>query len=214
MQIADHIKNSIDAAMRRDLDSAMLFACLAVDGTSKKLYSDVQSSGKRFRNFIADNIDIIELMFGGINFEETFFPFKDNKGRIGLKFEDVIYEKFRCTLAHGDVYEPGYGITFKIIDGHHAFMIDTKNGFMTIPESCIYALGLPCVLSHVNADQKINNTSYFYKDNTNSFVIDRWWGKLDCARQIMDIDNRPRVKIDFSNVWPNLTPNKRAQETP
>jgi hypothetical protein len=29
-------------------------------------------------------------MHGGLNLQETLFPFKDNKGKIGLKFEDII----------------------------------------------------------------------------------------------------------------------------
>lgn len=40
-------------------------------------------------------------MFGGVNLQETLFPFENNKGRIGLTFADLIYEKFRCNLAHG-----------------------------------------------------------------------------------------------------------------
>lgn len=203
MKIAEHIKYSLDACDSKELDKAMLFACLAVDGTAKKMYPDIQKVGERIRKFIVEHLDIIELMFGGLNLKETVFPFKDNKGNIGVRFEDIVYEKFRCSLAHGDQLPDGYDITVKVADGIQQFMIDISGQSMTMPESAIYALGLPCVLAAVNADQKIESNLYHYRDPINQYVVDRWWGKVECARKIMDFENQVRVKMDFSNVWPS-----------
>ncbi len=203
MKIADHIRHSLDACDNRDLDKAMLFACLAVDGTAKKMYPQIERVGKRFRKFIVEHLDIIELMHGGLNLQETLFPFKDNKGNVGVKFEDIIYEQFRCNLAHGNELPDGYGVTVKVAEGIQQFMIDIEHQSMTLPESAIYALGLPCVLTPVNADQKIGNNSYHYRDPINHYVVDRWWGKAECARSIMDFENQVRVKMDFWNVWPS-----------
>ena len=201
MKISDHIKASLDACDAKELDKAMLFACLAVDGTAKKLYPTVTNVGERYRKFIIEYLDIIELMFGGVDLEETIFPFKDAKGQIGIKFEDIVYEKFRCNLAHGNELPDGYEITVKVADGIQQFQIDIANQAMTFPESVIYALGLACILSPVNADQKIGNNQYHYKDPINLYAVDRWWGKALCAREIMDFENQVRVKIDFSNVF-------------
>jgi hypothetical protein len=202
MKIADHIKHSLDACDSRELDKAMLFACLAVDGTAKKMYPQNEKVGERFRKFIVEHLDIIELMFGGLNFQETVFPFKDNKGNIGVKFEDIVYEKYRCNLAHGNELPVGYGITVKVSGGIQQFMIDIENQSMTFPESAIYALGLPCVLALSNSDQKIGSNFYHYRDPINHYVVDRWWGKIECARRIMDFENQVKVKMDFTNVWP------------
>ena len=204
MKIADHIKSSLDSSDARELDKAMLFACLAIDGTARKMYPVMQKVGDRFRKFIVEHIDIIELMFGGLNLQETIFPFKDNKGAIGIKFEDIVYEKFRCNLAHGNELPDGYGLTVKVATGIQQFMIDIKNKSMTLPESAIYALGLPCVLAPANADQRIGSSFYHYRDPINHYVIDRWWGKIDCARKIMDFERQIRVKMDFSDVWPSV----------
>lgn len=203
MKIANHIKYSLDACDSRELDKAMLFACLAVDGTAKKMYPDTKKVGERFRKFLVEHLDIIELLFGGLNLQETVFPFKDNKGNVGVKFEDIIYEKFRCSLAHGDELPDGYDITVKVADGIHQFMIDIIGQSMTLPESAIYAIGLPCVLAPVNADQKIGSNLYNYRDRINHFVVDRWWGKVECARKIMNFEDQVRVKMDFSSVWPS-----------
>ena len=198
MKISEHIKGSLDACGSRELDKAMLFACLAIDGTAKKMYPSIDKVGERFRKFIADHIDIIELMFGGVDLQNTVFPFKNSKGKTGVKFEDVVYEKFRCSLAHGNELPDGFGIAIKLAEGIHQFEIDIEHQSMTMPESVIYALGLPCVLSPLNADQKIGNNSYYFKDSINTYVVDQWWGKTQCARQIMDFENLIKVKMDFS----------------
>lgn len=35
---------------------------------------------------------------------------------MGIKFEDIVYEKFRCSLAHGDELPDGYGISLKVAE--------------------------------------------------------------------------------------------------
>lgn len=197
MKIADHIKQSLDAADRGDLDQALLSACIAVDGTAKKMFAGEPKVGERFRRFINEYLDIVELMFGGLNLEETVFPFKDSKGHTGIRFADVVYEKFRCNLAHGSELPDGYGVSVQIAKGHQQFMINIQNESMTLPQSAIYALGLVCVLAPANADQKIGSNLYHYADPINIYVIDRWWGKVDCARRIMDFDSQVRVKMEF-----------------
>lgn len=202
MKISDHIKQSLDAADRNDLDQAMLSACIAIDGTATKMYPEETKVGKRFRRFINEHLDIIELMFGGLNLQETVFPFKNAKGDIGIAFADIIYEKFRCSLAHGAELPDGFGVSVQMANGHQQFEISIQTLSMTVPQSAIYALGLACVLAPVNGDQRIGSNLYHYRDPINTYVIDRWWGKLDCAKKIMDFDAQIRVKMDFSNVLP------------
>lgn len=203
MRISDHIKHSLDSADRKELDQAMLFVCLAVDGTSKKTYPTIDKVGKRFRKLINDNLDIIELMFGGLNLQETIFPFKDARGKFGISFADVVYEKFRCNYAHGQELSDGFGVSVQIAEGHQQFLIDIEKQSMTLPQSAIYALGVICVLAPANADQRIGNSLYHYRDPINSYVVDQWWGKADLARSVMNFDAQIRVKIDFKNVWPS-----------
>ncbi|WP_295978903.1 hypothetical protein [uncultured Variovorax sp.] len=202
MKISDHIQHSLDAADKKDLDQAMLFACLAIDGTAKRTYPHVSKVGERYRMFITDNLDIIELMVGGLNLKETVFPFVDAKGRLGLNFADIVYEKFRCSLAHGDELPDGFGIAVQVAEHHQQFHIDIANKSMSVPQSTIYALGLACVLAPANSDQKIGHDRYWFKDTKNTFVVDEWWGRAQQAREKMDFASAIRVKIDFKNVWP------------
>ena len=202
MKIADHIRHTLDATDQADLERAMLHVCLAVDGTAKKTHPTERSVGRRFRQFIIDNLDIVELMHGGMNLQETIFPFRDSRGGIGVKFEDIVYEKYRCSLAHGDELPDGYGINVKLEKEVQRGSVDTANQAITLPESAIYALGLPCVLAPVNADQRIGDNRYHFHDPINSYVVDRWWGLRECARKIMDFDSQVRVKMDFSAIMP------------
>ena len=201
LKISEYIKSSLDSVGRMELEQAMMFVCMAVDGTAKKEYPNMPV-GSRFRKFINNNLEIVELMFGGINLQETRFPLKNKKGMRGMTFAEIVYEKYRCNLAHGEELPDGYGISIQIAAGCQQFNIDIANNAMTLPQSVIYALGLICVLAPVNADQKIGSYTYWYSDPINKYVIDRWWGQLDCAKKIMNFDEQIRVKLDFSNVFP------------
>ena len=79
------------------------------------------------------------LMFGGLNLQETVFPFSDSKGNVGITFADIVYEKFRCNLAHGNELPDGYGVSVQIAEGCQQFCIDTKKQALTLPQSAIYA---------------------------------------------------------------------------
>ncbi|WP_226649418.1 hypothetical protein [Microbulbifer variabilis] len=197
MKISDLIKSSLDSSDRKELNQAMLFACLAVDGTAKKLYPGIKKNGERYRKFIVDHIDIIELMYGGVNLKETVFPFGKNNRKDGMKFEDVVYEKFRCHLAHGDELSKGYSINVKVGENVQHSTVNVEEQSLTLPESVIFALGLPCVLSPVNENQSIGSYVYHYRDPINYYVVDRWWGKIDCARKIMDFGSQIKVKLEF-----------------
>jgi len=172
-----------------------MHVCAAVDGTAKKMYPSMRTE-ERMCKLINENIDIVELMVGGIDFKETVFPFP-SKNRTELTFAEILYLKFRCSFVHGDELEDGYGISPQIDIGIQQFFIDLKKNAITLPQSTIYALGLLCVLLPINADQQIGNSKYWYGDPINSYVIDRWWGKIDCARSIMDFNSQVKVKMSF-----------------
>ena len=195
MKISEYIKLSIDATERGELESALMHVCSAVDGTAKKAYPTM-NAGERFCKLINDNIDIVELLFGGIDLKETIFPFP-YKSRGTLTFAEILYHKYRCFLVHGDELENGYGVSPQIDIGVQQFSINLANNSISLPQSTIYALGLLCVLSPVNADHKIGNYQYWYSDPINKYVIDRWWGKIDCARSIMDFAGQVKVKMVF-----------------
>ena len=89
LKISEYIKSSLDSVGRMELEQAMMFVCMAVDGTAKKEYPNMPV-GSRFRKFINNNLEIVELMFGGINLQETRFPLKNKKGMRGMTFAEIL----------------------------------------------------------------------------------------------------------------------------
>lgn len=198
MDISDYIKSSLDEADRGNLEQSLMHVCAAIDGTSKRLYKD-DRVGVRFKRFITEHVDLIQHMFGGVDLEHTIFPFSDSKGKIGVKFDQIIYNEYRNRLMHGEAMPDGWQVNASIVMHHDLFDINLAKKTMSLPQSAIYALGFPCVLSHINAEQCIGEKHYFYKDLYYTYFIDRWWGKINIARSIIYYERDIKVKLDFSN---------------
>lgn len=148
----------------------------------------------------------MKFFLKGLNLQETLFGYKKNKGHHGLKFEEIIYEKYRCTLVHGDELAKGYKMTpagpnnsqlFEVFIGNEGDPTQKTSTLLSIAESCIYGLGLICVLAAVNKTQKIGDNNYYYHDGKNNFIIDQWWGKLAKAKQIIETNKHVKMKIEF-----------------
>ncbi|MEX0827909.1 MAG: hypothetical protein WD005_03050, partial [Haliea sp.] len=113
MNVGNSVRKAISDWELGDLESAMLHACNAVDGTAKKLYPK-SGSNLRFTRFLRDNYAILGAMGApGINLEETRFPVavarpKADDGQPGIA--DVIYGIHRCTHGHGDELPDGFDL--------------------------------------------------------------------------------------------------------
>jgi hypothetical protein len=74
MKVSDSVRKAIDDWQEHDLDSAMLHACNAVDGTARKIYPKLGNKD-RFTQFVRDNFAIIGPMGApGIDLVQTRFP--------------------------------------------------------------------------------------------------------------------------------------------
>src|SRR5437868_443375 len=111
MKLSSYVTYAIDDAEGGKLDSALMHACIAIDGTAKKRYPS-KGVGNRCRTLIRNYYWIIEPMIGaGMNLVETRFenvPLTDNPAP---DFADIIYSIFRCNDAHGTEIPPTYSVT-------------------------------------------------------------------------------------------------------
>src|ERR1022692_3938964 len=107
MDVGNSVRKAIEDWRDGELDAAMLHACMAIDGTAKKVYPSATGSAARFTRLLRDNyVAILEpTAVPGVNLEETRFPVKVEKIRApggGLPdFADVIYGIHRCHHGHG-----------------------------------------------------------------------------------------------------------------
>lgn len=198
--IGEHVAATIDCFSRSELDFAMLHACVAVDGTAKKVYPSV-GSRKRFVQFLRDYYWVIEpTAMPGFDLELSRF------GNIPLgkvlrpDWAEIVYEVHRCAHAHGDQVRPG----FELVPGVGLSVKSGKigQGVFEMPNHVPFGLIFAAVLSSVNADEKIAD-NYFLTighldfSNFTQLPISDWWGGEDDFRPIARRHNKVRVNFQM-----------------
>src|SRR5207249_1841304 len=111
VNVGNSIRKAIDDWEHGELESAMLHACNAVDGTAKKLYPTLGNS-ERFTRALRENYGILGPMGApGIDLVATRFPVTVRRPwAVGgtPDIADVIYGIHRCTHGHGDELPSGF----------------------------------------------------------------------------------------------------------
>jgi hypothetical protein len=191
--MAERVRCALDDAGAGKLMSALMHACAAVDGTGAKLYQ-----GKKGRGRFVETFDrylwVIEPMLAvGINLEETTFKWIALEKRPST-LSEIIYEIFRCNLAHGTEVPPGFEVLFRKSDEHRSVLIGQQQ--LVLPDTIIFALLAVAVFSAVNAGQKIGADSWL-SCGTMHFTIDEWWGREADARICFSTVKTPRIKMEF-----------------
>jgi hypothetical protein len=202
MKVSDSVRFAIDAYTRRELESAMLHACNAIDGTAAKICPGV-GSRRRFTNLLRERLLILGAWgLGGIDLVQTRFP-------VGVKspaasdgrpdIADVIYSVHRCTHGHGDELPDGFALTESSEpngDGMVVSEIEIVNGSIRLPDLIVMGLCMVAVTSPANADQQIPPT-YWIKWRGKPLVVSEWWGRGEALIAEVAQLSMPQVKLDF-----------------
>jgi len=199
MEIADYVVCSIDDyeghhKKHFKLESSLLHACVALDGTASKFYPD-KGVRSRFIQIISEYYWLIEPMLAiGINLRETIFEPID-LGSHEPNFAQIIYEIFRCNLAHGDNIPLGFEIEFTENDQWRSAIIGKEK--FVLPDTLTFALLSVVVFSEVNSEQRIGNEDYYLTHDQRKFVIDEYWGKEEVVLDYFQSVDLPSVKLEF-----------------
>jgi len=130
----------------------------------------------------------------GVNLSETEFTWiKLDKRQ--PRFAEIVYEIFRCNLAHGTEVPQGFSIELHKSDQWRSFSIAPQE--LILPDTLIFALLAIAVFSHVNADQRIG-AAYHLSHGTRRFIIDEWWGRESEVQPYFSQVAIPRVTMKFS----------------
>lgn len=203
MTIGQHVHYCIDDFEDGKLESALLHACLAIDGSANKKHPQIKQNHQRYVQFLRENYWIIEpMMGGGINLEETIFPMAKLKKDLRQDLAEIIYVKYRCTHAHGDEHPVNFSFT-DCVGKDYTELLFSKN-MMLVPNNIIFALLGVAILSEVNSDQK-SPDDYYLTLGDETFIINQWWGKENQFRPIAMKHNSVRVKLDFGDWNAQLT---------
>jgi hypothetical protein len=201
VEVGRSISKAITERLSGDLESAMLHACNAVDGTAKKMYPAL-GVGARFRKLIRENYTgILEPMMPGVNLEKTVFPISIS-GASGPGGQpdvaDILYVLHRCHHGHGDALPVGYELvpdttaepprTSTTLE----FAGPNGNRGVRLSDRSIYGMAAVALLSPVNVDQVLLGSLHLTWSSMSGDIGVRldngWWGRADDFAAITAMD--------------------------
>lgn len=200
MKVGDSVRKAIDDWSFDDLDSAMLHACNAVDGTARKLLPNLGSNA-RFTQFLRSNYEILGPMaLPGVDLQKTRFVVavaspKATGGRPDLA--DVVYGVHRCCHGHGDELPDGFEL-FPDSKGEPErtrFGMNPREKTLRLSDRLIFALLAVAVLTPVNVDQSIPKGYFLTYGAKVQIEISEWWGRANDFLAILRADPLIQVGI-------------------
>lgn len=204
MKVGDSIRKSIVDWEAGELESSMLHACNAVDGTAKKLYPELRSNNERFTRLLRENYSILGPMGApGIDLIETRFPVNVSHPKaLGGKpdIADVIYGIHRCTHGHGDELPEGFALIQDAADPKQYTRIFIERGKVRLSDRIIFGLISVAVLSPVNIDQSVPDGYYLTFGASGPLYINKWWGRAKDFLEITAREPMPLVKLDLKEM--------------
>ena len=202
MNVGNSVRRSISDWEVGELESAMLHACNAVDGTAKKVYPKLGSNA-RFTRLLRDNYPILGPMgMPGINLVETRFPVKVQHPKApGGKpdLADVIYGVHRCSHGHGEELPGGFQLIQDAQGPPRLTRILVAKGTVQLSDRVIFGLIAVAVLSPVNKGQHVPDGYYLTFGAKEKLIINEWWGRAAEFPAIVASDSGPLVTLDFGD---------------
>lgn len=207
MNVGESTRKAIDDWSQGDVEAAMLHACNAVDGTSKKAYARRLTNKGRFTRLLRDNYNILGPMaLPNIDVEKTRFPVivSGETGRVAyLDFADVIYRVHRCSHGHGDELPAGFELLNDAAGPQGRTRLVWDEGKVQLSDRVIFGLLAVAVLSSVNSDQRVPD-EYFLTFGVNDLPINEWWGRSNEFIRLVEQEQLIAVNLDFRE-WPDRT---------
>lgn len=201
MRVGRSVQKAIDEWEAVDLDSAMMHACNAIDGTAKKLYPAEPGSNARFTGLLRNNYAILGPMgMPGINLVETRFPVKVARPKApGGKpdLADVIYGVYRCSHGHGETLPHGFDLLSDARGPTRHTTVHIERGKIQLSDRIIFGLIAVAVLCPINIGESVPDGYHLTFGATHKLMINEWWGRAAEFPAISATDPLPSVTLDF-----------------
>lgn len=202
MRVGKSVQKAIDEWEQGDLECAMLHACNAVDGTSKKLFPNLGNKD-RFTRFLRDSYPILgPLAAPGIDLVNTRFPISVPRPKaVGGKpdFADLIYGIHRCSHGHGDELPDGFDLIPDVAGPAGYTRMAFGKGVAHLSDRSIFGLIGVSILSPVNVDQKIPENYFLTFGSDVQIFINNWWGRSVDFIEVINSIKLISVKLDFGD---------------
>ncbi|VEA63162.1 Uncharacterised protein [Serratia plymuthica] len=201
------VRKSIDDFGLGDLDGAMMHACNAFDGTSRKLHPEMQKHHRRFTQTLRDHYHIFGPMaLPNINLEETFWPAKVSdrqKTTDRPDIADLVYGIHRCTHGHGDELPEGFELIPDASNQVNTTSIIASAGKIRLSDRTIFGLLAIAVLCPLNSGLRVPD-GYHLTFAGEVLMINDWWGRATDFKQLAEKQNLISVKLDLETWFKEL----------
>ncbi len=199
------VGKAIDDFLLGDLNGAMLHACMAVDGTSKKSHPTTLRHRNRFLTTLRENYSILRPMsFPGLDIEQIKWPVRITAAQKPDEWPDtaeVIYGVHRCAHGHGDDLPAGFELMPDVLNGDkNNTSLIAAPGRVQISDRVIFGLLAIAVFAPVN--HGMNTTDgHWLSFKHYKFIINEWWGKREDFLAIAAPHDTQRVNLDLGNWY-------------
>lgn len=202
MNVGNSIRKAIEDWQLGEIDAAMLHACNAIDGSAKKIYTNLGSNA-RFTKLLRDNYGILGPMgCPGINVVETRWPVRVDRPKAPggqPDLADVIYGIHRCSHGHGEELPDGFEMLRDAAGPARQTRMQVQRGRVQLSDRIIFGLLAVAVMCPANIDQSVPE-GYFLTFSTIKLPIKDWWGRAAYFPAVAAQDPVPLVKLDFA-AW-------------
>ena len=202
MNVGRSVVKAINEIESGDVESAMLHACNAIDGTASKAMASYGGSNKRFTDFLRENYIILGAMgMPGINLYDTRFPVnvKRPKAAGGLPdLSDIIYGIHRCTHGHGAELPEGFELLPDFATGSGFTTVRIEKGRLQLSDRIIFGLLATAVMAPQNAGQQ-TPAGYHFTLSHKRYEINDWWGRKAEFEQICHLNNTVQIVLEFGD---------------
>lgn len=197
MRIANHVQYALDDFDLGRHDSALLHACMAIDGTARRMFPNDNNSS-RYKKCLRHFYWILEPALGtGIDLTKTKFSYLTIGKNNEPDFADIVYSVFRCAHAHADEVPPEFEL---ILGGDSERYWQMSANSLNLPHTVIFALLFVAVFAPVNKDET-PLPSYWLTlgsgEHKNSFHLSESWGKSAFLQPIALKHNSVKVHMTF-----------------
>jgi hypothetical protein len=203
MNVGNSVRKAIDDWGNGDLESAMLHACNAVDGTAKKLYPALGNKD-RFTRVLRENYSILGPMgASGVDLVGTRFPVTVQRPTASggePDIADVIYGIHRCTHGHGDELAAGFELIQDAAGPRRLTHMRIERGKVQLSDRITFGLLAVAVLSPANRDQHVPAGYHLTFGESARLEINDWCGRASDFPAIVARDPTPQVTFDFRNL--------------
>lgn len=202
MDVGRSVTKTIDEIEGRDLESAMLHACNAIDGTAAKVLSQESGNNKRFTDFLRSNYVILGAMgMPGINLNTTRFPVQVLKPKApggDPDLADVVYGIHRCGHGHGSEIPKGFDLKLDFGSGSDITSIDIEQGRIRLSDRILFGLLAVAVMAPENIGQN-TPAGYHLTLAGETYQINDWWGKRAEFEKVCALVNTVQVTLNFGD---------------